>query len=65
MTTCVPVGRASSQDKVEDESVDAGEPFFWGGEAVVAEISDIEAGWEMPAPVSNLFEWYWGRVRER
>ena len=61
MTTCAPVGRASSKDKEGDDVAAAGEPFFRGGEAAVPEVNDIEAGWEMPAPESNLFEWYWAR----
>ena len=46
MTSCVPVGSASSQDK-EGDDVESGDPFLWGDEgAAVAEVGDIEGGWE-------------------
>jgi hypothetical protein len=47
MTSCVPMGRASSQDKEGDGAVDTEEPFFCGGEAAVAEVGDIEGRWEL------------------
>jgi len=60
MTTCVPVGRASSQDKERNDAVDAGEPFFCGGEAAVAEVGDIKGGWELFRRLQSLDSSIWG-----